>query len=164
MWNIAWICSDIIPLLIWRVDGCILEPCVYKNVSGKNSVMKLKWCQWADLVITVMFNFFLLFLRKKHYELSFSLRHLMAITNITVKNVTRNVMLIKDWNFPSFLTSSHYIWNVLTLIILLFTESNSMTSEYIVKEAVLAMHDLHPDSSADKDSSLLSCYANAVWH
>ena len=66
----------------------------------------------------------------------------MVITSITVKNATRNVMLIKDWNFPSFLTSSHYIWNVLTLIILLCTESNSMTSEYIVKESVLAMCDL----------------------
>lgn len=72
----------------------------------------------------------------------FSLRHLMAITSITVKNATRNVMLIKDWNFPSFLTFSHYIWNVLTLIILLCTESNSMISEYIVKESLLAMHDL----------------------
>jgi len=39
---------------------------------------------------------FLLFLRKKHYELLFSRRHLMAITNITVKNATRSVMLIKD--------------------------------------------------------------------
>jgi len=39
-----------------------------------------------------------------------------------------------------------------------------MTSEYIVKEALLAMHDLHSDNSADEDSSLLSCYANAIWH
>jgi len=70
---------------------------------------------------------------KKHYELLFSLRHLMAITSITVKNATRNVMLIKDWNFPSFLTSSHYIWNVLTLIILLCTESNSMTRLFFQK-------------------------------
>jgi len=39
-----------------------------------------------------------------------------------------------------------------------------MTSEYIVKEAVLAMHDLHSDSSANEDSSLLNCYANAIWY
>ena len=39
-----------------------------------------------------------------------------------------------------------------------------MTSEYIVKEAVLAMHDVHSDSSADEDSSLLSCYTNAICH